>query len=129
MMRDKVKRATYSKEYMRKYRKKLKDLGIKRMWNTSGYYKKIRLDALKKLGGLKCAQCGCDSVKILEVNHLKGGGHQDNVKRHDPKSLFRDIVKEKVDIKEYNVLCKVCNAHHYVSELLKIKGHKVIWNP
>ncbi len=57
MEKEKEKRLIYNqyqKEYMRSYRKKLKENGIKRLWNTTGYYKKIRIDALKKLGGLKC---------------------------------------------------------------------------
>src|SRR3972149_5506528 len=39
------------------------------------YYANIRLESLTKVNpALKCAVCGCDDVRFLEVNHIKGGG-------------------------------------------------------
>ncbi len=39
------------------------------------YYQKIRLGILAKVDpAMKCAMCGCDDTRFLEVNHIKGGG-------------------------------------------------------
>ncbi|MGI0022946.1 MAG: hypothetical protein ACRD9Q_08815, partial [Nitrososphaeraceae archaeon] len=41
-------------------------------------YANKRLESLTKVDpSLKCAVCGCDDVRFLEVNHIKGGGRKE----------------------------------------------------
>lgn len=117
----------YNKVYMKAYRLKLKKLGIKRKWNESDYLQKVRRKAMDILGGAKCANCGCDNLKILEINHLNGGGHKELQVRRGTR-LQQDIIKGRVDISKFNVLCRICNSLHYVETLLGIKGHRVNWS-
>ena len=112
------------------YRQRLKESGRldeeeeRRKWREQ--HRRLREKAIELLGGKKCANCGCDDFSLLEINHLKGGGHaEQKIKSH--RQLCRDIIKARVNLSEYNVLCRVCNALHYVEDILGIKGHKVIW--
>src|SRR3990172_6227232 len=42
------------------------------------YYANKRLEVLAKIDpALKCAMCGCDDVRFLEVNHIRGGGRKE----------------------------------------------------
>jgi hypothetical protein len=49
------------------------------------------------------------------------------LKQIQNRQLYRQIVNDKVDLNEYNVLCRVCNALHYVQDILGIEGHTVFW--
>ena len=90
--------------------------------------KNTRLEAMNKIGGAVCANCGCDEIYILEINHIQGDGYAERKKGIDKNKLVALINAGKADLTKYNVLCKVCNAQHYVKEVLKIKGHTVKWN-
>lgn len=79
------------------------------------------------LGGPKCANCGCDEKSILEINHINGGGNKE-LRDRDKTMLYRDIIKGRRDLSEFNILCRPCNMLHYVANILGIKGHKIIWN-
>ena len=96
----------------------------RRKWREQ--HKKVREKAMVRLGGKRCVNCGCDDFSILEINHIKGGGRK-ALKQTPNRQLYRQIVNDKVDLSEYNVLCRVCNALHYVQDILGIKGHTVSW--
>ncbi len=49
------------------------------------------------------------------------------LKEKQNRQLYRDIVNDKVDLSEYNVLCRIGNALHYVQEILGISRHQVLW--
>ena len=118
------------REYMLSYRERRKqsaDYDVdeeRRKWREQ--HKKIREKAMERLGGRKCANCGCDEFSVLEINHIKGGGRKE-LKIRQNRQLYRDIVNDKVDLSDYNVLCRVCNALHYVQEILGFEGHQVLW--
>ncbi|MCP9492906.1 MAG: hypothetical protein MSG64_00465 [Pyrinomonadaceae bacterium MAG19_C2-C3] len=120
----------YMREYMIAYRQKLKESGKvdeeteRRKWREQ--HRRLREKAIEILGGKQCAKCGCDEYSLLEINHIKGGGQAEQ-KLKSPRQLCRDIIKANVDRSEYNVLCRVCNALHYVEDILGVKGHQVIW--
>ena len=108
------------------YRAELKAKGIHYRWNSKEYMKELRRKVIDLIGGPICAECGCDEFRILEINHIEGGGTREHKEKRYKKMLC-DIVYGRVDAKKYNVLCRVCNAAHYVSSLLGIPGHRVIW--
>lgn len=117
----------YQRSYMQRYRADCKENGKKYNEHRRDYWNRIRNAAVEKIGGFRCANCGCEIKKILEVNHIDGGGRQE-LRTKNRAQLYRDIVNGKVDISKYNMLCKVCNGLHYVEMILGIKGHKVIWD-
>lgn len=115
-----TKRKEYLRKYMRKYRK------AKGEPSKQGYRHRLRTQVMTLLGGPICANCKCDNVKILEINHINGGGRKD---AKDLTKLFRDILAARRKKSEFNILCKPCNTLHYVTDILGIKGHKIIWSP
>ncbi len=120
----------YMRDYMIAYRKRLKESGIvdeaeeRRKWREQ--HRRLREKAIEILGGTRCVNCGCDEFSLLEINHVMGGGRVEQ-KIKSPRQLCRDIVKAKVDSSAYNILCRVCNALHYVQNILGVNGHKVSW--
>ena len=126
----KQKHREHMREYMiawRKSRKESQSYDIeeeRRKWREQ--HKKVREKAMEHLGGKKCSNCGCSDFSVLEINHINGGGRK-ALKIKQNRQLYRDIVNDKVELSEYNVLCRICNALHYVQEILGIKGHQVSW--
>lgn len=126
----KQKHREHMREYMKLYRERRKQSSDynpeeeRRKWREQ--HKKVREKAMDRLGGRHCVNCGCDEFSILEINHVNGGGRIE-LKRRSNRQLYRDIVNDKVDLSEYNVLCRVCNALHYVQDILGIEGHQVLW--
>lgn len=96
----------------------------RRKWREQ--HQQLRERAIDRLGGRRCANCGCDIISLLEINHLKGGGRK-AIKAGSNRQLYRHIVNGNIDLSEYNVLCRICNALHYVRDILNIKGHSVTW--
>jgi hypothetical protein len=96
----------------------------RRKWREQ--HQQVRERAIERLGGKLCANCGCDEFNLLEINHINGGGRV-AAKVRQSRQLYRDIVSSRVELRDYNVLCRVCNALHYVQDILGVKGHKVTW--
>lgn len=120
-----IKLATYKKNYMANYRKTHPDYKP----NKIDYKKRLRERAIQKLGGPICVNCGCTKKEILEINHIKGNGRQERKKYQNYHSFFRAIINEKVNIRDYNILCRVCNAKHYIEEKFGIKGYEIKFTP
>lgn len=124
--KNKDARRKYSRDYMRKYRTTLKSKGIERKWNSAGYLQKLRTLALEALGGPVCINCGCTELKILEINHKNGGGRKE-FRTKNSAQHYRDILSGKSDKDLYEVTCRICNALHYVKDIMGVNGHKVTW--
>lgn len=71
---------------------------------------------------LCCENCGCNSLGILEINHKNGGGYREGY-----TSFYHAIVTGERKTDDLNLLCRVCNALHFV-ELRhpKMKGRFVV---
>ena len=101
--KDREKRNSYQREYLKKY------------------HKKYKLLAIKKLGG-KCVNCGCDDINALEFNHINGGGAEEFRTSHNNQAYYYDIVMgRRTDIE---LTCRVCNALHC---LVKLRGLPNLW--
>jgi len=114
----------YSREYMKKWRANNPD---KQKARDKTYRQKLRADVMIILGGKHCSDCGCDVDGILEINHKDGGGRQET-KDKKYEAYLRSIRDHANPQEKYNVLCRVCNAKHYVEEMLGIKGFTIVWN-
>ena len=124
------KHREYMREYMTAYRERRRQSGDydideeRRKWREQ--HRRVREKAIDILGGKRCANCGCDEFSLLEINHINGGGRSMS-KTQQNRQLYRDIAKGRAELSDYNVLCRVCNALHYIRDILGIKGHQVIW--
>lgn len=64
-------------------------------------------------GNLICSRCGCNNVRILEINHINGDGNKER-KNQPHDKLYKDILSGKRTIKDLNLLCRLCNQAHFV---------------
>lgn len=115
---------------MREYRIKNPD----RKWNSKGYADnltmRIRLLALNKISNeLKCVNCGCDELSILEINHKNGGGTREirGIYRGHSREFYRAIKNGVRNTDDLEILCKLCNILHDVEKRLNVSGFKVIY--
>ena len=126
----KAKRREYMRVYMPAYRQRLIAEGRLDREKQHEYDKKahrrLREKVFEVLGGAQCSNCGCDVFEILEVNHINGGGRQE-LKEKQTRQLYREIIYGRVNADNYNVLCRICNALHYVETVIGIEGFRIKW--
>ena len=72
---------------------------------STDYFRKMRLDALVKLGG-KCCSCGYDDLRALHIDHVNGDGKSERSIR---KTVYNRIANGKTDLSRYQLLCANCN--------------------
>jgi hypothetical protein len=66
----------------------------------------LRRDVLEKLGG-ECSVCGISDYRVLQIDHINGGGSQDR-KNIGHNHTFLKIVLDD-DGSKYQLLCANCN--------------------
>jgi len=78
------------------------------------YGAKLRKLAVARLGGPRCVNCGCDDERLLEINHIRGGGRREshNLRGYD---FIHAIATGKRRVDDLEVRCKPCNVLHYVT--------------
>jgi hypothetical protein len=130
----------YDKEYAKKYREihreEIKEYNkeyVKKNWESVYAYRKkwvqehpearkkikhnsiekVRIEVLRILsnGNPVCVNCGCDDIRMLEINHINGGGYQDT-KGCRGSRFYQKIKQGKRKTDDLNVLCRICNAWH-----------------
>ena len=86
--------------------------------------RKTRITILNIISGNNphCVRCGCDDIRLLEINHKNGGGKKDW--GSNPRLFYRDICKGIRKTDDLELLCKVCNAWH----ALELKYGKLPYN-
>lgn len=77
--------------------------------NERRFRARLRRKALNKLGG-KCVRCGISDWRVLQIDHINGGGIKDFKTRHRDDEL-REIVDAPLDVisQKYQLLCANCN--------------------
>lgn len=84
----------------------------------------MRRKALEIINGspyLKCVKCGCSEYRLLEINHINGGGRQELISLRG-ENLYALILRGKRKIDDLDIRCKLCNNLHFIE--LKL-GKKV----
>lgn len=74
-------------------------------------------------GTIACVRCGCDRAELLEINHKNGGGRRDLV----GKWFYRSIVKLERETDDLELLCRPCNAIHYLEMKYGPLPIRVVW--
>ena len=120
-----IELALRQKNRMREYRKTHPEYNP----NKFDYKKRLREKAIEKLGGPICVNCGCTKKEILEINHIKCNGRQERKKYQNYHSFFRAIINKKINIRNYNILCRVCNAKYYIEQNFGINGYEIKFMP
>ena len=89
---------------VRKYRKEHPDYNKKK---KREYYVKTRKKVIEILGG-KCARCGIDDWRVLQINHLNGGGTKEFRNGH-PEKIYRAIINGDRATDDLELRCANCN--------------------
>ena|SRR3990167_2210919 len=75
----------------------------------------------------KCARCGCDDVRLLEINHKNGGGGKETQKGNKVARFYLDIASGKRKTDDLELLCKPCNGIHALEMKYGQLPMKVVW--
>lgn len=93
-----------------------------------GYRARLRAEVLALLGGdvPRCVRCGCDDRRLLEINHVHGGGRQEHLQRASGSDgFYRDILAHgRTDLE---LLCRPCNHVAYLETLYGPLPFRVEW--
>jgi hypothetical protein len=82
---------------------------------------KRRLAVIKYLGG-KCTKCGLEDWRVLQINHINGGGNKDvKSKPGRNHALQQEIIAGKRE-GEVNLLCANCNILYEYERNIRWKG-------
>ncbi|TET08473.1 MAG: hypothetical protein E3J83_03240 [Candidatus Atribacteria bacterium] len=116
---NKEARLAYAKQYYTDHKEeKAKYQAIHREWRNSqqrkrATIKKIKIFNMISDNNIACNQCGCQNIRLLEINHIDGGGGRET-KRKGYSYFLNDIIDGKREVDDLEILCRVCNARHYL---------------
>lgn len=104
---------------------KIKAWRAKRPKQSTDWYRRQRRRALLLVGRgvLVCVRCGCDRPELLEINHKNGGGRKDLV----GKWFHRALVRLERNTDDLELLCRPCNAIHYLEMKYGPLPLRVVW--
>lgn len=86
--------------------------------------KRYRVLNIVGKGVIKCANCGCDKIELLEINHMNGGGTLEN---NNVGIFICNILGGRRKTDDLNLLCKVCNSLHYLELKHGKLPYKIKW--
>lgn len=114
------KKKEYSKKWLENNRESHKEYCKK-------YGEKTRMTVLNIISGGEphCVRCGCDDVRLLEINHKEGGGNQEY--NNGIRLFYRNIRDGKRKTDDLELLCKICNAHHALELRFGELPYKIIY--
>ena len=79
---------------------------VSRYQSMTGY--KLKLKVIEMLGG-KCCVCGISDPRVLQVNHLKGGGGKDRAKYGYSSGYWSAIISGRRSTEDLDLRCANCN--------------------
>lgn len=100
---------------------------IKISENNTRFRKKRKEEVFRMLGGAVCVYCGCDHVPALEINHRNGGGSQE-MRSGAGSRLVSDIFYGRRGMSDLEIVCRVCNAWHYITRKTGVDNWSIKWN-
>jgi hypothetical protein len=97
-----VRRKAISKKYREKYREQIRLQFEKRN-------RQLRIDVVNKMGN-QCVYCGVSDVRVLQIDHINGGGRNEQ-KKYSTQGIYRRILQMSIDECKihYQILCANCN--------------------
>jgi len=108
--------STYCKECYKDYR------------TTGKYYQKKKIKAFKKIQSkIECVRCGCNDIRLLEVNHKNGGGVKE-MKKSKYGNVGLEVIYGNRKTDDLELLCRPCNSIHYLELKYGKLPMEVSWN-
>lgn len=100
---------TYTDKHKKYYLKKKAEINFKAFLKDKEKRTKYRSSIFEMLG-YKCARCGFDDIRALQIDHKNGSGNNErklNVGRQDYYKRILDKIADGST--EYQILCANCN--------------------
>jgi len=126
-------RTGYAREYARKH----PDRKIGMIKYDNKYKKergKVSRDRVRKTNfniisnnNPVCANCGCDDIRLLEINHINGGGNKELLKGKGSNSFAWDIYMGRRKTDDLNLLCRPCNALDHLERIFGEIPIRILW--
>lgn len=99
-----------AKKWREGHRVELREIGKKQ--NSQ---KKHRSLSIVGHGKIECANCGCNDERILEINHVNGGGRKEMLRNGGAGTImWNEILYNGRKTDDLDIRCKPCNALHAV---------------
>ena len=73
------------------------------------YGRELRMKVIEKMGG-ECIICGTPDYRVLQVNHINGGGRRDFLK-NGPTAIYKAII-DGSRRHEFDLRCANCNRRY-----------------
>jgi len=100
-----TQRLKAKKTYCLKNKLKIKEARRKRYWKRKEYI-------FKELGN-KCKHCRISDLRVLQIDHIDGGGHKEIKSFNSGGFLhyyYRQLIQDRDKfLKKYQLLCANCN--------------------
>ena len=109
-----------SKKYRIEHKEDIAKYRSEHREERNKYMKKRRKELRIKLlniisnGNICCVKCGCDDIRLLEINHKNGRGNKELQKGKKSLKFYDDILKGKRKTDDLELLCRICNNLHYL---------------
>ncbi len=112
----------YNEKYRQEHREFFREYNKKRT-------KRRRLKVLNIVSNNNpiCIRCGCNDLRLLEINHKNGGGSQEMRRGIGSSKFWNNINNGKRETNDLEILCRVCNAWHYLELKYGRLPYKVIF--
>ncbi len=113
----------YKKKYYRDHKEENKE-------HQKKYYKQRRLKLLNIISNNNpcCVRCGCNDIRLLEINHKNGGGNKETKKGKKSSKLRNDILNGKRKTDDLELLCRVCNSRHWLELKYGKLSYRIFYN-
>lgn len=99
-----------------------------------GTITKIRISAMMVIGKgvIKCSNCPCDDIRLIEINHITGGSYQQFkskgvLHRDNNVLMYYRIATGKEDPKKFNLKCRVCNILDHLEKKFGKLPFTIMW--
>jgi len=116
-------------ERAEKFKKYVDSVDMKKHRNEQNRKERIKVLLLVGKMEIKCVRCGCDNIPLLEINHINGGGLKEFEGGKYAREFYRKIIRLERKVDDLEILCRVCNAWHYLElKTGKKQPFEVIWN-
>lgn len=95
------KRLKHNAAYRAKYRASLRA-------RSKVYNRRLRLEVVAALGG-KCVSCGIADERVLQVDHVHGGGRKERRALKGQGGIYHRHILANIASGQYQLLCANCN--------------------
>src|SRR3990167_1494667 len=123
-----IRKASKDPNRVKKWNNWLKTVDWKEHRKEQNRKERVRVLLLVGKKDIKCVRCGCDDSRLLEINHKNGEGKKDFGDGRYMREFYRKIIRLERRVEDLEILCRVCNARHYLELKYGKLPIEITWN-